>query len=92
MTLEEFISADTLPDGLSPALQALWEAEQGHWEAAHNLAQDIHSAEGSWIHANLHREEGDLGNARYWYHRANKPESTLSVDKERHEIIQALLP
>lgn len=76
---------------LPAPLQALWHAEKGDWDTAHRIAQDIPTPEGSWIHANLHREEGDLGNARYWYNRAGRPESTKPVPVERREIIEALL-
>jgi hypothetical protein len=61
------------PAGASPAAQALWYARTGKWDAAHDLCQDIPGNAGSWIHAWLHREEGDLGNAGYWYSRAGKP-------------------
>lgn len=91
MTYEEFIAANELPDGLSPSLQSLWLAEKGQWEAAHAIAQDIHHETGSLIHANLHRQEGDIGNAGYWYQQAGQPASTLSVDEERRELIKRML-
>jgi len=75
------------PEHLSEILQALWFAEKGDWHRSHEIAQDIHHQNGSWLHANLHRQEGDLGNARYWYNRAGKPESEKSVDDERTELI-----
>lgn len=61
------------PDGLAPPLSALWLTKKGRWEDAHDVAQDIATPMGSWIHAHLHRIEGDLGNAGYWYSRAGKP-------------------
>lgn len=61
------------PAGLSMAGRALWYARAGQWDAAHDLCQEIHGTPGSWIHAYLHREEGDLSNAAYWYSRADKP-------------------
>lgn len=60
------------PEGLSIAAQALWHARAGKWDAAHDLCQDVPGTAGSWIHAWLHREEGDLGNAAYWYARAGR--------------------
>lgn len=94
MTLEAFLAttkSEAPPQGLSPALQALWYAEKGEWDRAHQLAQEDHSRDGSWVHANLHRDEGDLWNARYWYDRAARPESRVSIADERRAIIAALL-
>lgn len=61
------------PSGLSPLALALWHAKKGEWEQSHNIAQDIHTQLGSWIHALLHLIEGDVGNAHYWFAKANKP-------------------
>lgn len=61
------------PEGLSDELRALWLTKKGEWDAAHDIAQDIDTQMGSWIHALLHLIEGDLGNAGYWYARAGKP-------------------
>lgn len=95
MSSDEFfasVQSDTdPPTGLTLELQSLWQACKGDWDRAHRIAQDIPSPAASWVHANLHREEGDIGNARYWYARAGKPESTDSVDDERKRIIEALL-
>lgn len=95
MTYEEFIAGAEAgqepPAELSAPLKALWYAEQGQWDRAHGIAQDLGSSEGSWVHACLHREEGDLDNARYWYSRAGKSERWEDVRTERREIIQALL-
>ena len=95
MTLQDFIQSaeqeSTPPVELDPSLLALWWAEKGEWDRAHTVVQDMVSATGSWVHANLHRGEGDLGNARYWYNRAGKPESSASIEEERHAIISALL-
>ncbi|CAN5459856.1 hypothetical protein BH23VER1_BH23VER1_24530 [soil metagenome] len=63
------------PDGLSPELRALWFTKAARWEVAHNVAQDIDSKMGSWIHAHLHVIEGDLWNAGYWYRKAGQPET-----------------
>ena len=67
------------PAGIPVAARALWLAKAGKWEAAHDLCQEIPGSAGSWIHAYLHREEGDLSNACYWYSRAGKQEPASSV-------------
>ena len=79
------------PEGLSPLLQALWHAARDEWEAAHRLAQDDNSADGAWVHAYLHRVEGDESNAGYWYRRAGKPHCQSSLASEWTEIATALL-
>lgn len=61
------------PAGLTSTARALWLCRAGKWDDAHDLCQDIPGSAGAWIHAWLHREEGDLGNAAYWYSRAGKP-------------------
>jgi hypothetical protein len=94
MTITEFkdsLKQSSPPSQLNNLLQALWYDANGDWEAAHNVAQDIHSKEGSWIHAYLHRKEGDLGNASYWYLRANQPVSNKSLTEEWEEIAKAML-
>lgn len=93
MNLAEFKTTlkEEQPPKLSASLTALWYDAKGDWEAAHNVAQDIHNVEGSWIHAYLHRKEGDEGNASYWYHRAGKPFCKLSLQDEWEDIAIALL-
>jgi hypothetical protein len=75
----------SLPSGLSEPLKSLWHAKAGQWEKAHDIAQEIKTPAGSWIHAFLHREEGDLPNARYWYRRAGMtpPENTPIAEEWR---------
>ena len=94
MNFEQFkasLDQATPPAGLSNALQALWQMGKGDWKAAHVLAQAQEDAVGSWVHAYLHREEGDEANAAYWYRRANQPVSQQPLEKEWAEIAQALL-
>lgn len=79
------------PAGLDAVLGALWQAAKGDWHAAHHLAQSDRSAAGAWVHAHLHRVEGDEGNADYWYRRAGKPRSTAPLEVEWDEIAGALL-
>ena len=79
------------PDGLSAPAQALWLAKAGRWDEAHDLCQEIAGSAGAWIHAYLHREEGDLSNASYWYGRAGKPMSAAALEEEWLEIAEAFL-
>ena len=76
MDLETFrasLSEAESPSGLGLALQALWADGRGDWDGAHELAQRDEGGDSDWVHAYLHRKEGDLGNAAYWYRRARKP-------------------
>jgi hypothetical protein len=77
--------------GLVAPLAALWWAAKGNWDQAHGIAQDDASADGSWVHAYLHRVEGDIGNAGYWYRRAGKPVATDAVENEWERMVSALL-
>ena len=84
--------ADAAPaPDFEPPLAALWWAAKGDWDAAHKLVQDQSSADAAWVHAYLHRVEGDLGNAGYWYRRAGKPVATGSVETEWEQMVSALL-
>ena len=75
----------------SPPLAALWEDGQGHWDRAHEIAQADASADGSRIHAYLHRKEGDLGNADYWYGRAGCTRPNVSLDEEWTALVTEYL-
>jgi hypothetical protein len=81
----------TPPEGLSGPLTALWHAAQGEWDKAHQLVMDDESKEAAWVHAHLHRVEGDLSNAEYWYRRADRPKSELPIDQEWNEMASAML-
>jgi hypothetical protein len=85
------VAAPQPPPHLPPALAALWHDAKGEWDRAHELCQRDEDTPGAWVHAYLHRKEGDAGNARYWYARAGKPFSPLSLDEEWKEIATALL-
>ena len=83
---------DNPPEGLSIYLQALWWDKKGDWDRSHDIAQDAGSKEGDWIHAYLHRVEGDLGNAGYWYRRAGKPaKGKESLREEWEELASFFL-
>ena len=85
------LSGNAPPTGLSPVLSALWWAKQGDWDAAHRIVMDEDSRDAAWVHAYLHRVEGDLGNAAYWYRRAGKPVCTQSLEGEWQSLVDALL-
>jgi hypothetical protein len=94
MTLDEFresLTAEAPPKTVAPLLAALWWDAKGDWGAAHGLAQDIENEDGAWVHAYLHRKEGDASNAGYWYRRARRPHSHASLQDEWQEITTALL-
>jgi hypothetical protein len=77
--------------GISPPLAALWWAAKGDCEKAHALVQDHQSVDAAWVHAYLHRAEGDLGNAGYWYRRAGKSVASGPVEAEWDKVVSALL-
>jgi hypothetical protein len=79
------------PSMLDAPLAALWWAAKGDWERAHKLVQDEDSTDAAWVHAYLHRVEGDLPNARYWYGTAGKPVATGTLDAEWTAIAAGLL-
>jgi len=91
MTVDEFRAATSEPVTLSRSLRALWQDAAGNWEAAHHLVQDDESADGAWVHAYLHRKEGDNANAGYWYARAGRPVFSGTLEAEWEEIARALL-
>jgi hypothetical protein len=93
MTLDDFkrtLATANAPD-VEPLLRALWHDARGDWQTAHAIAQDVDDENGAWVHAYLHRKEGDRYNARYWYRRAGKPEATDSLDAEWTRIVAELL-
>ncbi|MEO6982948.1 MAG: hypothetical protein ABI072_07510 [Edaphobacter sp.] len=89
MTIAEFESAEA--GALKGALLALWWDAKGEWGKAHEVAQDVEGADGAWIHAYLHRKEGDVGNAAYWYRRAGKTVATGDLRVEWEGIVREML-
>jgi hypothetical protein len=79
------------PDRLGPALAALWWAKNNDWERAHGIVMADESAEAAWVHAYLHRVEGDLGNAGYWYRWARRAPAIGDLDAEWHAMVAELL-
>jgi len=85
------VEASAPSDHLSHALQALWYDAKGDWQTAHEHAQAQDDTAGAWVHAYLHRKEGDPANAGYWYRRAGHPAATESLEAEWESIATALL-
>jgi hypothetical protein len=80
------------PDATWPdALKALWFDAKGDWESSHNIAQDMHTTMGSWMHAYLHRKEGDTFNAGYWYRQAGRSYPEIILDEELREMVRFVL-
>jgi len=81
------------PATLSEALKALWHDARGDWNKAHTWAQEDEGRDGSWVHAYLHRKEGDRANAGYWYAKASRPmpAAAVSLETEWADIARALL-
>lgn len=79
------------PRALAPELQALWWAGKGNWDKAHRIVMEQHSREAAWVHAYLHRVEGDDGNAAYWYRQAQRKVATGALDAEWAELAANLL-
>jgi len=82
---------DDTPPSLTPHLKALWYDAKDDWNRSHQLVQDIEDADASWIHAYLHRKEGDEGNAGYWYHRAGRKFPSVSLEEEWNQMLDAML-
>lgn len=87
----ESLKNDTPPEGLSPALEGLWWDAKGDWARAHESAQGDEGPDGSWVHAYLHRKEGDLSNAKYWYRRADRAAAYGDLAREWESIVTWLL-
>jgi len=94
VTLDAFRTSLTQaapPADLRPSLVALWHDGRGDWDAAHRVAQDVEDEDGAWVHAYLHRKEGDSANAGYWYRRANRPAASGPLPAEWERIVSTLL-
>lgn len=86
------LSGDTPPEKIGDLLLALWHEGRGDWDKAHDIVQDIQTSDASWIHAYLHRREGDAGNAAYWYQRAGRKFPHISMDEEWEVLVKNYLP
>lgn len=84
------LDAPAPPSGATPALRALWHGLRGDWQAAHEIAQASDDRDSAWVHAWLHRVEGDLANAGYWYRRAGQPPASGETRAEALAIARVL--
>jgi hypothetical protein len=94
MTLDDFrksLAETGPPPEISLALAGLWWDAKGDWTRAHECAQQLETGDGAWVHAYLHRKEGDQSNAEFWYGRAGKPVCREPLETEWRQIAQALL-
>ncbi|WP_035656280.1 hypothetical protein [Bradyrhizobium sp. STM 3809] len=85
------LAGDAPATGLSPVLTGLWWLAKGDWDRAHKIIQDEAGRDAAWAHAHLHRVEGDLGNAGYWYRQAGQPVATDALPTEWERIVGVLL-
>ena len=90
VSLKASLSDAAPAPSLRPELAALWWAAKGDWDAAHKIVQDESGKDAAWVHAYLHRVEGDLGNAGYWYRQAGQPVAKESLQAEWDRIVAAL--
>jgi hypothetical protein len=91
VAFERSLSKAAPPKALALELKAMWWAAKGDWEKAHRIAMDGHSREAAWVHAYLHRVEGDHGNAGYWYRQAQRKPSSGTLEAEWAAIVAELL-
>jgi hypothetical protein len=85
------LSGTAPASSVEPPLAALWWAAKGEWDRAHKIVMNEETADAAWVHAYLHRVEGDLGNAGYWYRQAGQPAAQDSLEAEWERIVSALL-
>ena len=90
-TFQQSISQPSPPADISVYLLALWYDAHGDWDTAHRMIDHLEDNTACWVHAYLHRKEGDTGNAGYWYHKANKKMPAISLQQEWETIVKALL-
>ena len=94
MDIDEFrqsLAATAPPPGASKVLQALWHDAKGDWNRAHGIVQSVKGKAGARVHAYLHRKEGDLDNANYWYDRAGTRMPKIPLEKEWEALVTELL-
>jgi hypothetical protein len=90
-TFQQSIKNAVPPANLSVYLVAMWYDAHGDWDTAHHMIGDLEDSTACWVHAYLHRKEGDVGNANYWYSKANKKMPAVNLQQEWEIIVQTLL-
>jgi len=93
MNLDDFkksIDNEGPPSDISETLKSLWWDKKGNWDSAHSIAQEIRTAQGSAVHAYLHRKEGVIWNADYWYSRAGKVRPDIPLDEEWWQLVEEM--
>ena len=90
-TFQQSIREAAPPAGVTVYLSALWYDAHGDWSTAHKMADSLEDATASWVHAYLHRKEGDLWNADYWYRKAGRKRPDISLQEEWETIVKTLL-
>jgi len=88
---QQSLSTATPPKNINIYVESLWYDAKGNWEQAHELIQDLADKQAAWIHAYLHRKEGDVWNANYWYTKAGQRMPGYSLEQEWEELVKALL-
>jgi hypothetical protein len=88
---KESLLNNSAPSGISDYLRSLWYDAKGDWNKAHQIIQDVEDKTAAWIHAYLHRKEGDVTNADYWYSRAGRKRPAISLEQEWELIIKELI-
>jgi hypothetical protein len=94
MSLPDFkqsLGGSSPPAEVSPYLQSMWHDAKDDWNKAHSIIQNIEDKKAAWVHAYLHRKEGDIANADYWYRRAGKTRPNDSLETEWENIVEAML-
>ncbi|MBK1439590.1 hypothetical protein JHJ32_06310 [Parapedobacter sp. ISTM3] len=94
MDFEAFNSSlehEVPPISLTVQLEALWYDGKGQWEKAHDLINDLTDNQSAHVHAYLHRKEGDLSNADYWYRRAGQQRPATTLEEEWRALVKRLL-
>lgn len=93
MTVEQFNKTlkNDSPPSVPNELTALWYDAKDNWDKAHKIVQNVSSEDAAWIHAYLHRKEGDRWNAGYWYNKAGKPMCNTTLEQEWEDIVEELL-